>query len=104
MSSTATRVVSLAGMPVVARPRIFANRAQIDDRFPVLGFTIDTAGAPFYEVLLTTDRSLFDPANASRRASDTFYSSRQDGGLGHAEGTTAIYVVPTAVLRSFSKS
>jgi hypothetical protein len=70
----------------------------------VLGFTIDSGGLPFYEVLLTIDKTLFDPANAARRTADAFYSSRQEGGLRRADASTAIYIVPTAVLRNLSKA
>jgi hypothetical protein len=85
-----------------AHPRIVPNRRQIDNKFPVLGFTIDSDGLPFYEVLLTSDRSLFDPANAGRRTPATFYTSRQDGGLSRATSSPCVYLVPQAVLRSFA--
>jgi len=84
-------------------PRIFPNRLQIDDRFPSLGFTVDTAGQPFFEVILTTDRSLFDPANASRRTSSNFYSSREHSGLIQSvTNDAAVYTTPSAVLRGFA--
>lgn len=85
-----------------AAPRITANRQRLDDKFPSLGFTVTTGELPCFEVLLTTDRSLFDPANAGRRAAATFYSSRQDGGLTPASGPTSVYLVPPAVLRGFA--
>lgn len=88
----------------ISSPSIVANRRQVDNRFPVLAFTIQTGGRPFYEVLLTTDRSQFDPARADRRSAGTFYSSRQDGGLSRAAGSEAVYIVPGAVLRAFAQA
>src|SRR5713101_5779931 len=58
-------------------PRITANRRQLDNRFPALGFSVDTGGLPYFEVLLATDATLFDPNNAARRAVANFYSGRQ---------------------------
>jgi hypothetical protein len=98
------RSLSDAGSGVISTPRIAANRCQIDPRFPALGFTVDSGGLPYFEVLLTTDRSLFDPVNAGRRNPSNFYASRQDSGLIRSDGTGAIYVLPTAVLREFSKA
>lgn len=82
-------------------PRIVSNRRQLDNRFPILGFTVYTGGLSYFEVLLTTDRSLFDPANAGRRNAGNFYASRQDSGLIHITGASGMYLVPPAVLRSF---
>src|SRR3954449_9449323 len=75
-------------------PVIVASRRRLDNRFPVLGFTIRTFGRPYFEVLLATDSSLFDPANASKRTTANFYASRQDGGLGHAVAEDTAYIVP----------
>jgi hypothetical protein len=85
-------------------PTIAANRRQIDDRFPTVAFTVRSNGRPFYEVIVTTDRSLFDPANRDRRTEANFYSSRQDGGLTPALGGEAVYLVPAAVLRRFAQA
>jgi hypothetical protein len=88
---------------LVYAPRIVANRRQIDNRFPTLGFTLDSGGLPFLEVLLATDSALFDPANASRRTAATFYSSRQTaGGLMPSSEAVHPFLVPSAVLRSFA--
>ncbi|HEX8119543.1 MAG TPA: hypothetical protein VF521_19870, partial [Pyrinomonadaceae bacterium] len=84
--------------------RITPTRRSIDDRFPVLGFDIRVGGMQFYEVLLTTDRKWFDPANASGRQAANFYSSRQDGGLIRATGDPSRYMAPAAVLRAFAQS
>ena len=82
-------------------PSIVANRRRLDNRFPVLAFAVSTHGRPHFEVLLTTDRTLFDPANASRRTPSNFYAGRQDGGLMRAAAEETAYVVPAAVLKRF---
>lgn len=97
---TAFAAFAAAATPV----RITPNRRQIDKRFPVLGFTVDSGGLPFFEVLLTTDRSLFDPANAARRTAANFYASRQDSGLIAAEVPSSVYMVPAPVLHAFGGS
>jgi len=89
-----------AGPPPVASP----NRRRIDNRFPVLAFNLQTRGHTFFEMLLTTDRSLFDPANASHRTPSNFYAGRQDGGLMHSTGDETSYVVPAAVLKRFAEA
>lgn len=86
----------------VYTPRITANRRQLDNRFPSLGFSVDTGGRPFFEVLLATDAALFDPANSARRTAANFYTSRLDGGLLPAAQATHPFLVPTAVLRGFA--
>lgn len=85
-------------------PRITANRRQLDDRFPSLGFWIDTGGKPYFEVLLATKAEYFDPANAALRTTSTFHSSRQDGGLSPAASADHPVLVPSAVLRSFANA
>ena len=96
---------SFAADPETGQPvKITANRYSIDNKFPVLGFTVQTGGLPFFEVLLTTDRSLFSPANAGRRNAGNFYASRQDSGLIRATGPEAIYLAPPAVLCAFAKA
>lgn len=95
---------SVAPSTILYPPRIAANRRQLDDRFPTLGFLIDTGGRQFFEVLLATDAALFDPANAARRAAANFYSSRQVGGLSPASVADHPYLVPTAVLRTFANA
>jgi hypothetical protein len=85
-------------------PSIFASRRQLDDRMPILGFNIYFSRQGYGEVLLSTDRSLFDPVNAGRRNPSNFYSSRQDSRLIPIQFGTAVYVVPAAVLRGFAKA
>src|SRR5262245_26245108 len=82
-------------------PSIVGNRRRIDNRFPTLAFTINTGGQPYFEVLLATDPTLFDPANASLRGSTSFYSSRTHHGLSEAAEAAHPYLVPSAVLRAF---
>jgi len=88
--------------PAGPPPTIVANRHRLDDRFPVLGFNIGTQGRPYFEVLLTTSRELFDPANASKRTPSNFYAGRQDGGLARAAAADTAYIVPAGVLRRFA--
>lgn len=88
--------------PTGPPPTIVANRHRLDDRFPVLGFNIRTQGRPYFEVLLATDRTLFDPASASKRTPANFYAGRQDGGLARAGTEDVAYIVPAGVLRRFA--
>ena len=104
MLTSTFRSSSGAQPGLMGRPHIGATRAMVSGQFPVLGFTVDSAGLPYFEVLLATDRSLFDPANAARRTPANFYASRQDSGLIRSEGSGSIYVLPTAVLREFAKA
>src|SRR5256885_13014474 len=94
---------ALPTLAIGARPRIAANRRLLVRRFPSLGFTISSGGLPYWEVLLFTDPSLIDPANASKRTPSNFYSSRQDGGLRRAATNgDDVFLVPSAVLRGFA--
>ena len=86
---------------VALPPRIVPNRRQLDDSFPVLGFNVFCDHPAWFEVLLATDRSLFDPANVSKRTPANFYSSRQDARLIPVQLGTAVYLTPGAVLRGF---
>lgn len=90
--------------PTGPPPTITSNRRRLDNRFPVLAFAVRTQGRPWFEVLLTTDRSLFDPAHAARRTPTNFYAGRQDGGLSRATADDTAYVVPAGVLRRFSSA
>lgn len=99
MPLLALRAASSLAQTSHDRPRIRANRQEVDDRFPVLGFTVDTRGLPWYEVILASSPSHFDPARAHERDA-SFYSSRADSGLISAEST--LYTVPSAVLKRFA--
>ena len=102
-SGSAVAPVPSAGQ-LTYNPRIMASRRQIDNRFPTLGFNVDTGGHAFYEVLLATDSQLFDPAKAGMRTPANFYSSRQSGGLMSAAESVHPYFVPSAVLHGFGQA
>src|SRR5262245_32871825 len=91
-------------LQVALPPRVVANSPRLDDSFPVFGLNIYCDHAAWFEVLLTTDRALFDPASASRRKPDNFYSSRQDSRLIPIQLGTAVYLAPAAVLRGFTNA
>lgn len=103
---------SNSGAAILAAPpamqsallEINPNRRYLDDRFPVLGFTLVCGRAGFYEVLLATDHTLFDPAQSGRRSGANFYSSRQDSKLVPMSARQAVYLVPAAVLKSFASA
>jgi hypothetical protein len=80
-------------------PRIISNRRQIDDRFPVLGFTILSDRPGYYEVLLATQPTQLNVTGA--RTPSTSYSSRSQSGLIPMPQNTSVYLVPAAVLRNF---
>ncbi|MFO1310636.1 MAG: hypothetical protein U1F41_01085 [Burkholderiales bacterium] len=93
---------ALADTGTALRPSIRANRQQIDDRFPVLGFTVSTAGLPFYEVVLTTESRLFDPRASAARNASNFFSSRESGEL--IPAAHEIYTAPAQALQRLSGS
>lgn len=99
-ASTATTAASRSAVHghVGASP----NRHRLADHFPSLSFSIHTGGLPYFDLLLTTDASLFDAANAGRRTASNFYASHQDGGLAPAKDGRASYLVPSAVIRGFA--
>lgn len=79
------------------RPTVVPTRRRLDRRFPCLGFTVASA-APWVEVLLATDPSLFDASRSSLRTQANFYASRTTGGLTPLTSGRARYVVPPAVI------
>jgi hypothetical protein len=84
---------------------IIPNRKSIDDKFPVLGFTIKTGGLPYYEVIVTTKKELFAPDRASSRNSQNFYSSRQENNLLlQTNSNDSVYIVPASVLNNFAQT
>ena len=84
---------------------IIANRQQIDNRFPVLGFTVKTGGLPYYEIIVTTEKKLFPPASAAERTSLNFFSSRQTNNqLQKTDGNDSVYIVPSSVLNTFAQA
>ena len=65
-------------MPAQIRP----NRLEVNDRFPMLGFTIRTHGEPrLAEVVVATEPALLTPDGKPRRNQGNFYSSRANGPL-----------------------
>lgn len=89
------------GAGATAPPRIRATTRRLTNSFPSLSFTVETAGAPYFEVMLTTDRTLFAPDQAARRTSDNFYASRSDG-LRSVERSRGRYVAPVDVVQRFA--
>jgi len=77
---------------------IRANRASIDDRFSVLGFTVQ-AQEPMFEIGLATDPELFHARNRDRRNANNFYSSRVLGAQGATRGESVFLVPPNVVAR-----
>jgi N-acetyl-anhydromuramyl-L-alanine amidase AmpD/V8-like Glu-specific endopeptidase len=78
-------------------PMIRPTHDAVNDRFSSLGFTIHTGGAPYFEVMLTTDPGL----PKDKRTPDNFYSTRGLGPLA-AERGEAVYLVPADVLQRFA--
>src|SRR5437773_2278431 len=84
-------------MPAQIRP----TRLEVTDRFPMLGFSIRTDGAPARaEVAIATDPTLFRPERKAGRTASNFYSSRARGPLLVPRGE-AMYIVPPDVLVRF---
>lgn len=84
-------------MSAMIRP----NRLEVNDRFPMLGFTIRTHGEPRrVEVAVATDPALLEPDGKGRRSPSNFYSSSAGGPLAAPRGET-VYVVPSEVLARF---
>ena len=101
--SSAARFMSAPDEPRGPSPRIRATTRRLTNAFPSLTFTIETAGRPFFEVVLTTDRSLFDDAQATRRTDANYYRSGPDG-LRPANGPTARYVAPVGAIQHFAEA
>jgi N-acetyl-anhydromuramyl-L-alanine amidase AmpD/V8-like Glu-specific endopeptidase len=81
--------------------QIRANRLDVTDRFPMLGYTIRTEASPHQaEVVLTTDPALLLPQNKARRTSANFHSTRGGPALVVQRGE-AVYLVPPEVLLRF---
>lgn len=82
-------------------PTIRATTRRLTDAFPSLTFAIDTAGNDYFEVVLTTDRTLFDPGQASRRTDENFYRSAVDG-LRAASNAHGRFVAPVGAIQRFA--
>src|SRR5262245_58414860 len=80
--------------------QIRANRLDVTDRFPMLGYTIRTDGAPQRaEVVLTTDPALLLPQNKAQRTHDNFYSTRGGPPLLVPRGEAVLLVPPEVMVR-----
>ena len=84
-------------MPSLIKP----NRQEVSRAFPVLGFTVQTAGPRDFEVAVATDPGLFGPEARPRRTSSNFYSTRASGTL-PADTGHAVYLLPPRVLARFA--
>ncbi|WP_242113298.1 N-acetylmuramoyl-L-alanine amidase, partial [Luteimonas aquatica] len=78
---------------------IRANRAAIDDRFSVLGFTVRTE-SPLFEIGLATEPELLRSENRARRNAGNFYTTRLLS-AGNARNGEAVYLVPPSVVARF---
>lgn len=85
-----------------APPRITATTRRLTNAFPSLTFSVTTE-APFYEVILTTDRTLFAPDRTASRTDMNFYASRVDG-LRSTERSNGRFVTPVSVIQRFADS
>lgn len=79
---------------------IRANRASVDDRFSVLGFTVQ-AQEPLYEIGLATEPDLLRAEHRSRRNSSNFYTSRVVGTAGGGRRGESVFLVPPSVVARF---
>ena len=84
-------------MTIQIRP----TRMQLNDRFPMLGFTIRTSGdVSKYEIAIASDPTLFAPRAKPQRNRNNFYSSRAHGLL-PAGRDESVFVLPPEVLVRF---
>lgn len=77
---------------------IRANRASVDDRFSVLGFTVQ-AQEPLFEIGLATEPDLLRAEHRSRRNPGNFYTSRVMAGTSARRGESVFLVPPSVVAR-----
>jgi hypothetical protein len=84
------------------RALIRANRLDVTDRFPMLGYTIRTDGTPQRaEVVLTTNPELLLAKNKSLRTTGTFFSTRGGPPLLVPRGE-AVFIVPPDLMVRFA--
>ena len=82
-------------MPVQIRP----NRIDLNDRFPMLAFTLQSSDGPrIADVVLVTQLALLSERGA--RTSGNFYSSREHGILS-IPASGSVFTVPPQVLARF---
>src|SRR5688500_11738592 len=81
--------------------QIRPNRLEVNDRFPMLGFTIRTGEeGKRYELAIATDPALFQPDRRKDRSQRNFFSTRTAGPLPIERGES-VYVLPPEVLSRF---
>ncbi len=78
---------------------ISPSRMTVGRVDPSLSFQVQAAGAQFFDVILATDPSLIQAANAHRRTSRNFRSSRQDFLGEPVEVEAGFYLMPRVFLR-----
>src|SRR5262245_20090361 len=82
-------------------PGIRPTRQEVSDRFPVLGFTVNTGRNPLFEVVLMTDPTLGRSENKTKRSAANFYSTRAAGPL-RSERGEGVHLVSPMVLSRFA--
>lgn len=80
-----------------ALPRIQPVHQRVDRRHPDLSFSIDTAGRPYFRVLLAKQPGLFLAAAQRDRNTGNFYDSITEGLLPF-DGVPGFYLLPRAAL------
>lgn len=78
---------------------ISPSRMTVGRVDPSLSFQVQAGGAQFFDVILATDPALLDAANAHRRNSRNFRSSRQDFLGEPIEVEAGFYLMPRVFLR-----
>jgi hypothetical protein len=80
--------------------QIRPNRMEVNDRFPMLGFSVRTDEPNVEaEVVLASDISLFDSQNQAKRQANNFYTSRENGTLMVPRGEGVFVVAPEVLSR-----
>src|SRR5262245_1826008 len=81
--------------------QIRPNRMEVNDRFPMLGFSVRTDEPNVEaEVVLANDIALFASQNKGKRQANNFYTSRENGTLMVPRGE-GVFVVAPEVLQRF---
>src|SRR5438270_13861067 len=84
---------------------ISPTRLDLNDRFSVAGFTIQTDPAhPWFEVALATDPAYFKFENRGKRTPATFFSTRAIGALPTDRGEAVFLAPPEALGRFIGQS
>ena len=87
-------------MPAPIRP----HRLEVSDRFPILGFTVNTdSQRRWFEVAVATEPRLFQSDAQTDRTHANFFSTRSSGPL-LAERGESVFLLPDHVLKRFSSA